>query len=242
MQALLTAFIAGVFFLIGALIVYFGKKQKGIVEFSIGMALSVMILLLLFDLLPEISEIIKNSHKAYIILFVLLGVFILKGIDLLIPHHDHKKEINHHERHLKHINSITSLAIIIHNIIEGMAIASITVVDFSAGLTMAIAVGLHNIPFGIEITATFDKLGKNSILKILILSISTLLGALIYTLIGNLNEVFEGILICITAGMILYIIVFELLPEFKESNKKKSSYFGLIIGIVLMIFNMIIGG
>lgn len=242
MQACITAFIAGIFFLIGALIVYFEKKQKGIVEFSIGMAFSVMTLLLLLDIFPEISEIIKSTGKAYIILFVLLGLFILKGIDLLIPHHDHNKEIKHHERHLKHINSITSLAIIIHNVIEGMAIASVASVDFSAGLIMALAVGLHNIPFGIEITATFDKLDKKSVFKILFLSISTLLGAIIYVLIGNLNEVFEGILLCITSGMILYIIIFELFPEFKESKLKKSSYFGIVVGVILMLINIIIGG
>ena len=242
MQACITAFIAGIFFLIGALIVYFGKKQKGIVEFSIGMAFSVMTLLLLSDIFPEISEIIKSTGKAYIILFVLLGLFILKGIDLLIPHHDHNKEIKHHDRHLKHINSITSLAIIIHNVIEGMAIASVASVDFSAGLIMALAVGLHNIPFGIEITATFDKLDKKSVFKILFLSISTLLGAIVYVLIGNLNEVFEGILLCITSGMILYIIIFELFPEFKESKLKKSSYFGIVVGVILMLINIIIGG
>lgn len=242
MQACITAFIAGIFFLIGALIVYFRKKQKGIVEFSIGMAFSVMTLLLLLDIFPEISEIIKSTGKAYIILFVLLGLFILKGIDLLIPHHDHNKEIKHHERHLKHINSITSLAIIIHNVIEGMAIASVASVDFSAGLIMALAVGLHNIPFGIEITATFDKLDKKSVFKILFLSISTLLGAIIYVLIGNLNEVLEGILLCITSGMILYIIIFELFPEFKESKLKKSSYFGIVVGVILMLINIIIGG
>ena len=118
-MALLVTLIAGLFFLVGAFLAILGKKKKGLIDFSIGMALSVMVLLVALDIVPEITEMLgKNS--IYMYLFIIFGIVLLKLIDLLVPHHDHNEEIKHHERHLKHIGLMSSLALIIHNVIEGI--------------------------------------------------------------------------------------------------------------------------
>lgn len=243
-MAVLMTVIAGLFFLIGALLAFFGKNKKGLIDFSIGMAFSVMIMLLAFDIVPEITEALgKNSIKMYI--FIIIGIVMLKLIDLLVPHHDHDAEIKHHERHLKHIGLISSLALIIHNIIEGIGIYNIALLDARAGLMMAIGVGLHNIPFGIEITATLNETKKNTKevwLNLIILSISTLFGALIMLTVGTISEVTIGCLMSLTVGMIIYLVLFELLVELISTKNRKYSTIGIIIGVLFSVLNIIIGG
>lgn len=241
-MALLVTLIAGLFFLVGALLAILGKKKKGLIDFSIGMALSVMVLLVALDIVPEITEMLgKNS--IYMYLFIIFGIVLLKLIDLLVPHHDHNEEIKHHERHLKHIGLMSSLALIIHNVIEGIGIYNIAVGNIKAGILLSVAVGLHNIPLGLEITASLSETKKNKktiFISVLLLSISTMFGALIMVCLGNINDKALGCLLSLTVGMIIYLVIFELLIELLNSKNKKHATVGIIVGILLILLNTFI--
>ena len=245
MKALFITVIAGVFFIIGSLLAIFGKNKKGLIDFSIGLAFSVMLFLLAFDIVPEVIELLEGRSTIFMYVFIFIGIAILKLIDLLIPHHDHDKEKKHHERHLKHIGIISSLALIVHNIIEGMAIYNIASIDAKAGILMAVGVGLHNVPFGMGITATLNETAKNKkmvVMNISLLSFSTVFGALIMMLFGEISDFTLAGLMSLTIGMIMYLILFELLVELGASKNKKMTTTGLVVGIIFMLFNLIIGG
>ena len=244
-MAFLATLIAGAFFLVGALLAFFGKNRKGLVEFSIGMAFSVMLLLLAFDIVPEVLELLEEKGTIFMYVFIVIGIVTLKLIDILVPNHDHDEEIKTHDRHLKHIGIISSLALIVHNVIEGVGIYNIALVDFKAGLLMAIGVGLHNIPFGIEITATLNETKKNKtsvFLNILLLTLSTVFGAIIMMIFKSINDFILGSLMSLTIGMIIYLVLFELLTELGTSKNKKYSTAGLITGVLFMVIILIIGG
>ena len=243
-MTIIVTLVAGLFFLLGSALALIGKNNKNVSNFSIGMALSVMIMLLAFDIVPEITESLEDNYILMII-FILVGAGLLKLMDIIIPHHNHLEEISHHEKHLHHIGLISSLALIIHNVIEGIGIYNIALLDTKAGILMAIGVGLHNIPFGIEIVSSLNETKKNTKevwINIVLLTLSTVLGALIMLIIGNISETVLGSLLSITVGMILYLILFELLPEIKETKNKKYTIVGFIIGILLSLGNILIGG
>ncbi len=244
-MALLVTLIAGCFFLLGALLAYFGKHRKGLVEFSIGLSFSVMLLLLAFDIVPEILELLEDKGTIFMYVFIIIGIVMLKLIDMLVPHHDHDEEIKTHDRHLKHIGIISTLAIVIHNVIEGMGIYNMASIDFKAGLLMAIGVGMHNIPFGIEITATLSETKKNKkyvLLNIFLLTVSTVLGGIVMMIFGSVSDFVLGSLMSLTIGMIIYLVLFELLLELGASKNKKYSTMGLIAGVIFMVIVLIIGG
>ena len=136
---------------------------------------------------------------------------------------------------------MTSLALIIHNIVEGMSIYGVSQSDLKTGLIYAIGVGLHNIPLGIEITAMFDKKeSKKMWTWLILLTISTFIGGLIiFILKDTLSDFLLGSLLSITIGMILYLVFNELLVELKE-NFNKFSLYGLLIGIILMLIGVIV--
>lgn len=242
--ALILTLILGLFIIIGTIIGLKTKNSEKFVSFSISLAFGVMIGLSFLELLPEAIEHLEKSYFILII-FTIIGIIILKFLHHFIPHHAHDEGKKHsqkeHREHLNHIGIISSIALILHNIIEGMAIFGTTTNSISAGILVGIGVGLHNIPMGIIIGSTLEN--KHPIIMSFLISISTFLGGLIMFLLGGwINQDFIlGILLSITLGMILYIALAELLEQIINTKNKKETIYGLILGILILIISTQIG-
>lgn len=233
-MALLLTFISGLFFLFGIIVQHNVKHKREFTYFSISCAAVVIVGLIATDLVPELLEI----SNWWIFLFIFVGLILLIIIDKFIPHHHHDHHENDdegkdHQNHLEHIGVITIIALLLHNLTEGMALYSVTSNDLKSGILMLLGVGLHNLPFGFQIANyNYDK--KNRWLVILLV-LSGAIGGLVFSVFGSLNEIAEGIVIAITIGMLLHILLFELLKEVTRNIKKKESIYGIIIGIILLI-------
>ena len=159
-------------------------------------------------------------------------------------HHQNKDNITEHNGNMYHIGLITSMALIVHNIIEGGSIYLNSVIDIKTGILIALGVGLHNIPLGVEICTTLNLSKQNfskKILPISLISLSTSLGALLIILINiNNNILFVTYLIGITIGMLGYLILFELLKEIKQNYKNKYTIIGLLTGIIIIFISSLI--
>ena len=156
--------IVGIFILIGTLIVFFTKNNNKFIKFSISMAFGVMISLAIVELMPEAFELLESQSKTIlkIVFFTTIGILLLAVLDKIVPHHDHGHEHEHGEMHnMMHIGLISSIALVLHNLIEGMALYLTTLEDLKIGILMVIGIGLHNIPLGIIITSAFYK-GNNN--------------------------------------------------------------------------------
>ena len=238
-MALLLTLISGLFFLIGVIVYQFIKHKKELTIGAMACALVVILGLICFDLLPELLEI----KKWYLIIFVVLGLLFLLLIDKLIPHHHHEhkendEETHEHQGHLEHISFITILALILHNMVESMALYSVASNNLNSGVLMCLAIGLHNLPFGFQIASNTKSLSKT--VAIIFLVLSGLIGGFIVYAFGNISLLLTGIIIALTLGMLLYILIFELLKEVWSNIKKKSTICGIIIGItILILINLI---
>ena len=243
MNSLLVTLLAGVFILIGIILGYCLKKKDKFIDISIGLAFSVMVILAFSHILPECYEALdKNILR--VLIYMLIGFMLLRLFDHLVPHHEHEEHSHKHEchtEHLEHVGILTTVAIIIHNIIEGMTLYITSSNDFKSGILLVIAIGLHNIPLGIMISSTL-KGKKQIIINSIILTLSTFVGGLIiFFITSNINEMIVGCLLAITVGMISYIIKDELLPSIIKGNNKKYNVLGMIIGIVILIISHFIG-
>ena len=99
-------------------------------------------------------------------------------LENFIPHHGHG-----HGEELFHLGIVSSIAIIFHNLIEGMAIYATVTNSVSMGILMGIGVGLHNIPMGMLIASALVKARVGFLKKVVILlpiSISTFGGVIMY--------------------------------------------------------------
>lgn len=234
----------GLFLLIGAGIVFLTKNNDKFVDFAISLAFSVMIIMMITDLIPECFEIFGSGQLVWLLLFVALGFVILRVLDFFIPDHHDDLDTNEDDNdNLGHIGLVSSIALVLHNVIEGMAIYSTFTSSFTLGLMLSIGVGLHNIPLGMVITSTLyrsnNKKGK-TLLIMLALSLSTFVGGFILFLLGtSMKEGFiSGSILAITLGMLIYITFCELLPKLFHSHNKKMSIFGIIVGILLLIVTL----
>ena len=154
-----------------------------------------------------------------------------------------KKEAS---ENLIHIGIMTTLALLLHNIIEGMAVYSTALVDSSLALSIAIGVGFHNIPLGMVISSSFYHSSKNikkTIISLLLVSISTFCGGLIMYLfkITSVNSVLLGVLLSLTLGMLLFIVIDELFPRIKNTKDKKTVFIGIAIGVILLLIGVLLG-
>lgn len=246
--SIILCFFVGLCILIGSLISFKIKNKNKLLDFSIALAFSVLLALAFVDVFPEAFELINtkfNIANSFVIIFILtlFGVFILKYIDKFVPHHEHSGE--EQNKILKHIAIVTTLAVGIHNLIEGMALYSAFIVSFKTGLIFSIGISCHNIALGLAITSEFN-IGSNNkkttILLMFSLALATLVGACLMMLFNIIIEsnILLGLIMSITLGMILYIVFFELLSLFLRTKNKIISFFGFILGIIIMVFTSLI--
>lgn len=244
--ALFITFLLGFFIIIGVIIAFFLKKQKKVLDFIFAFALSILTMLILVDLLGHTIEHLGIKHIYLFILFTCLGLLIFKIIDDFVPEHEDAKMTKKEEKkNIVHIGILATIALIIHNFVEGMAIYLTSANDINLGIMMALGVGIHNIPLGIIITTTLnsDKNTGKYLLCIISLFISSFLGGLLLYLlnINTVSDIVIGSLLALTIGMLLYIIIFELYPKVKKTTNKKITIIGLVTGVIIALIGMFIG-
>ena len=251
---LLTLFV-GTFILIGSLCGITYKNNKKLTDLSISMAFGVIVFLIIFSLIPETFEVLNEEVDVtrtiiVMIILALIGIMILKILDLFIPHHEHESHHNHqhknskcHNEHLHHIGIVSSAAIIIHNVIEGMSLYLVSSKSLLSGLLLCLGIGLHNIPMGLVIASTLIAANytKEQTLKLsLVVSISTFVGGLVMFVLGGVNNMVEGILLGITIGMLIYILIFELYEQICNMKNKTIASVGIIFGSILILLSILI--
>ncbi len=243
---LLTTLILGIFIIIGALIAFIMKKREKVIDFSLGLAFGVIIMLMIADLLPEIIEQLGLKYIYLFIIYTALGYFLLKFLDNFIPDHEetkmNKKDL---KNNLIHIGVVTSLALFLHNIIEGMAVYSTVLTDKNLGVAMSLGIGFHNIPLGMVIATTLYQSSTNmskTVLGILAVSLSTFAGGLILFFLNlhAISSIILGSLLSTTLGMLIFIALDELLPRIKMSKNDKVTYVGITLGIIILLIATII--
>ncbi len=250
MNGLILTLLLGLFIIVGAFIVFFFENNGKFIEFSIAMALSVILMLLIFDIIPEAYEAVDTGNTMMNILILLfgaaIGFLVLRILDHFIPdHEDDPTTTEDNDRNLNHIGFVSSIALVIHNIVEGIAIYTLYNTDPQAGIMAGIGVGLHNIPLGMVIASTFyqynKKKGKTSLI-LLGISLSTFLGGLIMNVfhIHEIVHLVEVISLSMTLGMLVYISIMELIPKVRHTESKKSTVTGFFIGFFLILIATLI--
>lgn len=238
MEILITFFL-GIFIIAGACVARCAGNTKVIEQVSISAAFGTMLALSALELIPEAFEQLGRGNVWVIITFIALGVLLLKLLDHFIPkhHHSHGADRRYTAENVIHIGIISSIAVILHNVIEGMAVYSIAAESLSSGVMMAIAVGLHNIPMGMVIYSTLRQEKKTTRTSLISgVALSTFAGGLIMASLWFMITPFViGILMSLTLGMIIYILIFELAPHVMQSSNRALSAIGILAGIAVIL-------
>lgn len=236
----LLTLIAGLSTLIGSIVIFLNKKNKDkIIISSLAFASSVMFTISLTDLLPESYNMLNDIFKLVpLILIILISV----NVGIILSFYIKKYIPENNNDNLYKVGLISMLAIIMHNIPEGMATFMASNTNISLGISLTIAIALHNIPEGISIAvpiyySTNSKL--KAILYTFISGLSEILGAVITYLFLKplINDFLMGILFSLIAGIMLHISLTELLPTSLNYKNKKMTFISFIIGIIFVLFS-----
>ena len=238
---LLTTF-AGLSTMLGAMLIFFKVKNSNIIICkSLAFAAGVMVTISITDLIP--ASLFGFLNKYYLfpsillsLIFIILGIIISILIKKYIPDLDSNDIKN---KSLFKIGIISMIAIILHNIPEGIATFMTSTKNITLGLSLAIAITLHNIPEGISIAIPIYYSTKSkfkALMYTFISGISELIGAIIAYLFlaPYMNEFVMSVLMALIAGIMISISIYELIPASLKYKSLKDTLKFFFIGVVFM--------
>jgi zinc and cadmium transporter len=222
--------------LIGILFLLVNEKTlNNILFILIGFATGGLLGGAFFHLLPEALE--KSSNSTLTFLYVILGFIIF----FILERYIHWRHCHKEGKCDVHVVSYLSLmGDGIHNLIDGMIIATSFQVNISFGLITTLAIILHEIPqeigdFGVLVYGGLSKL--KALFYNFLSALTAIIGVFIGYFLTTSIENFSSVLLPIAAGGFIYIAASDLVPELhKEPNLKKSTLaiITFIFGIILM--------
>lgn len=236
-------FLAGLSTLLGTIIIIFKKnKNKNILISSLAFASSVMLTISICDLIPESITILKTNNQG---IFVIIISFISMIVGIIISMLIGKYLPSNNNDNLYKVGIISMIAIILHNIPEGITTFLASSTNISLGLSLTLAIAMHNIPEGISIAVPIyysTKSKKKSFYYTLISALSEPFGALLaylflYKIINNL---IMGIILSLISGIMIYISLCELLKESLSYNNKKLTLIFFFVGILFVVIYFIL--
>lgn len=238
-MAFILTIISGLSTLIGTIPMFIKfKDENKIINTSLSFAAGIMITVSLLDLIPESYHLLDHTFISLIIVLtsINIGIIISMIIDKFIPN----------DNNLYRVGVISLIAIIMHNIPEGVATYISTTHNIKLGITLTIAIALHNIPEGIAISLPIYYATKNKFKAFMLTAISALseiVGAILASIFLKdiVNDTIMSLILGTVAGIMFYISIYELLNEsLKYRNIKRTIISAIVGGVVIFLSIFII--
>lgn len=233
--------LAGLATLIGIIPIFVKIKNSDyIIASACAFASGVMICISIFDLVPESIRYLSTNFKSFFVIS-LCFVFMIIGIVLSMILDNYIDKVSTNGTLFK-VGILSMIAIILHNIPEGIITFIVSNKDIMLGISMCIAIALHNIPEGISIAVPIyysTKSKKKAIFYTFLAGLSEPIGAILtgLFLVNFVNDIVLGLLFAFIAGVMIQISSGKLLPTGNNYNKKMSLIF-FILGFIVMLFSL----
>ncbi len=249
-----TMFTYAVTVLGAALVFFFKKVNKNIMDAMLGFAAGVMIAASFFSLLaPSINMAESLNMIPWLIAsigFFSGGVLLFIG-DKIFDYFANKKQNSDSTKLKRCLMLVTSISI--HNIPEGMAVGvafgslayNLAGATPLAAVLLTLGIGLQNFPEGTAVSVPLRREGLSRKKAFfwgqfsgLLEPIAGVIGALLVVKI----QIMLPFLLAFAAGAMIYVVVQELIPESQTNEKKDLMALFTLIGFsVMMILDVALG-
>lgn len=239
MLSFLITILAGFSTMIGVFPIYFRRKSQDVlIPICLSFAAGVMISISLFSLIPEAIEAVSQSFVLFPAILI-VSIFIVIGI-LFSSVVDQKIEKRFSNNQLYKLGLISVIALMFHNIPEGIITFISSNQDLKLGITLSIGIALHNIPEGISIAvpiyyATKNK--KKAILLTFISGFSEFFGAILaYLFLAPIiTSLGLGVILALAAGIMIHISIYELIPTAYQYSIYLKTSLAFLLGFIIML-------
>ncbi len=236
---------------LGASMVLLLRRQAspGLHRLMLGFAAGVMIAASMWSLLiPAIEQARTFGLPAWLPAAggSALGIGFLLAMDCLLPRFTPESFHWHEGRDSRRRAALLVLAVTLHNIPEGMAVAISFALAartddpalFTAAAALALGIGVQNFPEGAAISLPLRQEGMSRLKAFLWGTLSGLVepvfGLLTVLVAGSVQGLMPWLL-SFAAGAMLYVVVEELIPEANLTEGGHSGTLGVMAGFLLMM-------
>lgn len=227
-------------------------REAALMSFSAGVMLAAAIFALLLPAL-DAGETLFGARTAATALSgvgLALGMGLMLLIDRLLPH-EHAVLPPAAQGHASHtVDGATAqrawlmvLAILIHNVPEGLAVGAAyagpqDANSVQAGASVALAIGLQNMPEGLIVAMALRTLGRSAGQAWGVAALTGLaepLGAILGLAVLGSLPVFYPLGLALAAGAMLFVVSHEIIPETHRNGFETLATGTLLAGFVFML-------
>ena len=235
---------------LGSAMVFFLKKEINprIQKILLGFASGVMIAASIWSLMqPAINTFEKGDFRMWLVPAAgfIVGVGFMLLLDYVIPH---MHLIGKHEEGIKeHKLSKTfkmMLAVTLHNVPEGLAVGVVIAgmvtgnINIQAMLALSIGIAIQNFPEGVIVSMPLKEEGHSKWKAFLLGFLSGVvepIAGLVALLLTTVVSVILPYTLAFAAGVMIYVVVEELIPEANQGEHSNLATIGLAVGFVIMM-------
>jgi zinc transporter ZupT len=202
------------------------RKLKPFLNHILALSAGFMISVIFVEILPRIEILGKQMEESIFSPMVLLlaGYMATQFFEHTIAPHFHLGEELTGEHLISTRTAYTAIAgLTVHTFFDGVSISATSALDYKAGLLVFIAVFMHKIPEGFTIASIVLAAGRNY-REVLIatgaIGLTTLLGVVLFMLLGARNASFISLGLPFAGGIALYVAASDLIPEVNHHGGK----------------------
>ena len=241
---------------LGSALVFFLKKELNpkLQKAFMGFASGVMVAAAFWSLLaPAIDTYDKGDFRKWLVPAVgfVVGVAFMLLLDYLVPHlHLHGDEEGKNGEKLSKTFKFL-LAVTLHNIPEGLAVGVVVAgmmngnINSSSMLVLSIGIAIQNLPEGMIVSMPLKEEGMKKWKAFgygVLSGVVEPIASLVALALTSLVVVILPYTLAFAAGVMIYVVVEELIPEASHGSHSNLATIGFGIGfIVMMILEILLG-
>ena len=219
----------------GILLLRAKKRRETAILLTLPYGAGALLAAAFFDLLPEAFE---KGEPQTLLLWTLFGFTLFFVLERTASwfHHHHEHDKGHQNAQQR---SLIIIGDIMHNAIDGLAIAAAFLVSIPTGIITALAVSAHEIP---KELGTFALLlsrgwkGRKVIIANLATALATLVTALLVYYLGTDAHLPVGPLLALTAGFFIYVAASDIIPEIHEQPRRTGTIqAAMLVGGIVVV-------
>ena len=243
--------------IIGTSMVFFMKNtlNKLLEKILLGIASGVMIAASIWSLIMPSLEMAKSQGIIEWLpatMGFIFGVTLLIISDVFVTKLENNLKLNKKDKSFKN-NLMLFLAVTLHNIPEGMAVGVAfagalqgnTEMTMLGAMSLAIGIGIQNIPEGAIISMPLKSTGVNKCKAFFYGVISGIvepIAAFITLILTSKINMILPYLLSIAAGAMIYVVSEELIPKAQSGKNSKIGIIGLTAGfLIMMVLDVALG-
>lgn len=174
---------------------------------------------------------------------IFTGIVTVALLDVYLPHEHFIQGYEGPESLRKKLKKaiLVAIAIMLHNIPEGLSVGVTTVFSEEVGFFTTIAIGIQDVPEGIAVALPLAVVWSSRLKGFLVGALSGLaeaVMAIIGALVFSATAYTLGFGMGFASGAMIYVVVEEILPEvFHEgSTHRRAASIGFFIGFFAMLY------